>query len=410
MKTKAPAPSPQVLRASQEVSKPTYVIDQRSLVNNLEALQALAQSSGAKVVLAQKAFAQPQLYPLIGRYLDGACASGLWEAQLASLHLPEACEVITCSPAYNEGEVEALLPLTHHLDFNSLSQWRTHQAQCLAYKREATREICFGLRINPQCSTGETPLYDPCAVGSRLGVTQEQLKGASRADLEGIEGLHFHTLCEQGVEDLQKTVRAVEEQFGDFLRSSQMSYLNLGGGHWITKEGYDQEALITLIRYLSETYQLQVYLEPGEAVAIHSGVLVASVLDLHVNGGVTNAILDVSATAHMPDVLEMPYRPDVYLPSGEEATVSGSRHCYRLTGNTCLAGDQIGDYCFSRPLEVGDKLIFNDMAHYTMVKTTFFNGVQHPDIMLLTDAGALELLRSFSFQDYLFLKQSPNLV
>ena len=376
---------------------------------NLEILQEVAAQSGARIVLAQKAFAQPQLYPLIGRYLAGACASGAWEARLARDHFPPDAEVITCSPAYTSEDITTLLPLTNHLDFNSLTQWEHYRGQCLAHQQaHPTQHLEFGLRINPQCSTGDTPLYDPCAAGSRLGVPVDHLQAAPLALLEGISGLHFHTLCEQGVDDLAVTLQAVEEQFGWFLQRPETTYLNLGGGHWITKPGYDRAALVRLIIRLREKYQLTVYLEPGEAVAIHSGILIATVLDLHRNGATTNALLDVSATAHMPDVLEMPYRPDVYaLRTGEAAGTAGA-YTYRLTGNTCLAGDQIGDYAFSTPLQVGDRLCFNDMAHYTMVKTTFFNGVRHPAIYLHRADQPPLALRSFSYEDYLHLKVAPG--
>ncbi len=401
MISEAPKPSDQLLSTVAQLKPPFYLIDEAALVTNLEILRDVANRSGAKIVLAQKAFAQPQLYPLIGRYLDGACASGHWEAELARTHLPEEAEVITCSPAYNDEDISALLPISDHLDFNSLSQWSRYREQCLSYRVEHHSSIHFGLRINPEFSTGETPLYDPCASGSRLGITVEQLRGCEL--LDGISGLHFHTLCEQGLDDLADTIQAVEEKFGWLLSQEQICYLNLGGGHWITKDGYDREGLVRLIQELTTKYQLQVYLEPGEAVAIHSGILVGTVLDLHRNGDVTNAILDLSATAHMPDVLEMPYRPDVYL-DGTLALESGE-HLYRLTGNTCLAGDQIGDYAFHRSLQVGDQIVFNDMAHYTMVKTTFFNGVKHPAIHLHHTDGSLSTLREYSYQDYLALKK-----
>lgn len=403
MESIIPPPSQSLLHAALSIEAPAYIIDESALERNLQILREVADQSGAKIVLAQKAFAQPQLYPLIGEYLDGACASGAWEAQLAKEFLPEGSEVITCSPAYNDDDIEALLPISHHLDFNSISQWVRYRELCLDYREKNSSEIQFGLRINPECSTGDTPLYDPCAIGSRLGVTAAELKKVDC--LDGISGLHFHTLCEQGLEDLEITVQAVESSFGDLLSTDQIKYLNLGGGHWITKDGYDREGLISLIKRLTETYRLQVYLEPGEAVAIHSGVLVATVLDLHKSGEIVNAILDISATAHMPDVLEMPYRPDVYRVScGSEALKSGES-IYRLTGNTCLAGDQIGDYAFNTPLKVGDRLCFNDMAHYTVVKTTFFNGVKHPSIQLLKADGGLEILKEFKFEDYLGLKR-----
>ena len=266
----------------------------------------------------------------------------------------------------------------------------------MAHPRFKTGELHCGLRVNPECSTGHTPIYDPCVAGSRLGITAEQLEGA---DLTGLSGLHFHTLCEQNSDDLEKTLAAVDEKFGHLLRSPQFTYLNMGGGHWITKPFYDRERLIRLVRETREKYGVEVWLEPGEAVAIHTGVLRATVMDVFESAGHRHAILDVSATAHMPDVIEMPYRPDVFLvdaaPSERSATGRRVRrrklspapvrshpesrtHHYRLGGPTCLAGDVIGDYSFPRELKVGDTLVFDDMAHYTMVKTTTFNGVKHP--------------------------------
>jgi carboxynorspermidine decarboxylase len=280
-----------------------------------------------------------------------------------------------------------------------------------------------GLRINPECSTGHTPIYDPCVAGSRLGITADQL---ADADLTGITGLHFHTLCEQNSDDLEKTLVAVDEKFGHLLRSPQFTYLNMGGGHWITKPFYDRERLIRLVREAREKFGVEVWLEPGEAVAIHSGVLRATVMDVFKSAGHHLAILDISATAHMPDVMEMPYRPDVYLvdagaSDGKPAVILKNEnyhlagdpsapgampqsleasHTYRLGGPTCLAGDVIGDYSFPRALRVGDTLVFDDMAHYTMVKTTTFNGVKHPAIALQHENGEVEVIREFRYEDF----------
>jgi len=395
-----PAPSERLFNAAEIIDKPSFLIDGERLEQNGEILHQIASASGCKIVFAQKAFAQPQLYPLIGKFLHGACASGSWEAQLARDYLPLNAEVITCAPAYDFDDIKVLLPISDHLDFNSITQWHQFREQCLKYQQESGG-VNFGLRINPEHSTGETALYDPCAYGSRLGATREQI---SKSDLVGISGLHFHTLCEQGLQDLLDTVKVVEDKFGDILSKPQITYLNLGGGHWITKDGYDRDGLVSLILRLQKKYNLTIYLEPGEALAIHSGLLVAKVLDIHQNGSVINAILNVSATAHMPDVLEMPYRPDVFC-DRKKVTGTGS-YQYRLTGNTCLAGDQIGDYSFPRPLKIGEQLIFNDMAHYTMVKTTFFNGVQHPQIYYLpSGCDTPQLLKGFSYNDFLRLKK-----
>ena len=387
------------------LESPAYVLSEESLERNAKTLAAVAEHSGAKIVLAQKAFAQPQLYSLLGKYLAGACASGPWEAQLAREYFQKEAHVLTCAPAYSEADIEVLLPISNHLDFNSIEQWLRFKEGCLEFqKNHPDQDLQFGLRVNPEYSTGENTLYDPCVAGSRLGATIEQIENAGEIALEGLSGLHFHTLCEQNSDDLEATVAALEEKYGEILKRPEITYLNLGGGHWITKPFYDQEKLIRIVKHLRETYDLEIWLEPGEAVVIHSGVLLASVFDIVKNGEVTNVILDVSATAHMPDVLEMPYRPDVFTLKGEKATESGN-YLYRLGGCTCLASDVVGDYAFNQSLEVGDKLIFDDMAHYTMVKSTFFNGVQHPSIQLLTKSREVQCLREFSFEDYLRLKK-----
>jgi carboxynorspermidine decarboxylase len=292
----------------------------------------------------------------------------------------------------------------------------------MAHPRFQRGELQCGLRINPECSTGSTPIYDPCVAGSRLGITAEQLAGA---DLSGLSGLHFHTLCEQNSDDLEKTLAAVEEKFGHLLRSESFTYLNMGGGHWITKPFYDRERLIRLVKETKARYQVEVWLEPGEAIAIHTGVLRASVMDVFESAGHNLAILSISATAHMPDVMEMPYRPDVYLvdstpsagsqpavtiesehyhlagdPSEPRSSEPGASFTYRLGGPTCLAGDVVGDFVFPRPLVVGDVLVFDDMAHYTMVKTTTFNGVKHPAIALQHEDGRIEVIREFAYADF----------
>jgi carboxynorspermidine decarboxylase len=381
----------------ESLPSPCFVIDQAAVRRNLEILRDVREASGCRIVLAQKAFSLWHLYPTIKEYLDGACASGPWEAQLAHSYLGGA--ILTCAPAYTAQDIEELLPISHHLDFNSPGQWARFRDQVTGHPRFWNGELQCGLRVNPECSTGQTPLYDPCAPGSRLGTTAAALAGA---DLTGLTGLHFHTLCEQGADALEATLDALDEKFGDLLRSPQIRYLNMGGGHWITKPDYDRDRLIALIQRTRARYDLEeIWLEPGEAVAIHTGALHASVLDLVTSGGITTAILDVSATAHMPDVLEMPYRPDIFGPDGNLAGLPGTApHVYRLGGPTCLAGDVIGEFAFSEPLEVGDRLIFDDMAHYTMVKTTMFNGVRHPAIALRCDDGQLVVLREFSYEDF----------
>jgi len=375
------------------------------------------EAAGCQLVLALKGFACWKAFPWLRDDLDGCCASGLWEAQLARDTFQK--HVITYAPAYDEADIAALCEFTHHLDFNSLSQWFRFRDQVMGHPRFTSGALRCGLRVNPECSTGQTPIYDPCAAGSRLGITAEQL---SNADLTGISGLHFHTLCEQNSDDLATTLAAVEEKFGHWLRSPQFTYLNMGGGHWITQPFYNRDHLVRIVRETRANYGLEIWLEPGEAIAIHSGVLRARVMDVFVSAGHRHAILSVSTTAHMPDVLEMPYRPEVFLvdpaPSNDSAqpavvfagesyhraqdpaTHPKSSIIHRLGGPTCLAGDVAGDYAFPRELRVGDTLVFDDMAHYTMVKTTTFNGVKHPPIALQHADGRVEILREFSYADF----------
>ncbi len=389
-----------------------FLISIPALQRNAAILRETADAAGCKVVLALKGFSCWKAFPHIADQLDGCCASGLWEALLAKDYFKK--HIVTYSPAYDEAEIDELLEFTDHLDFNSLSQWYRFREKIFAHPRFQAGDVKCGLRINPEHSTGETPIYDPCVPGSRLGITADQLEGA---DLTGLSGLHFHTLCEQDSPDLESTLQAVDEKFGHLLRSEQFTYLNMGGGHWITKPFYDRVLLIRLVREAREKYKVEVWLEPGEAAAIHTGVLRAEVMDVFESAGHKLAILNVSATAHMPDVIEMPYRPDVFLVVAESdseklpaVTLEGesyhfanegkSAHTYRLGGPTCLAGDVVGDYSFPRPLVAGDILVFDDMAHYTMVKTTTFNGVKHPPIALLHADGGIETIREFGYHDF----------
>jgi len=391
-----------------------FLISIEALQRNTAILRKVAEEAGCKVVLAQKGFSCWKAFPHISNDLDGCCASGLWEAMLARDYFQK--HIITYSPAYSEAEIEELLEFTHHLDFNSLSQWFRFREKIFAHPRFVSGDVQCGLRINPEHSTGDTPIYDPCVPGSRLGITAEQLDGA---DLSGLSGLHFHTLCEQDSPDLESTLKAVDEKFGHLLRNPQFTYLNMGGGHWITKPFYDRELLIRLVKEAKQRYNVSVWLEPGEAVAIHTGVLRATVMDVFESAGHKLVVLDISATAHMPDVIEMPYRPDVFLAErsadcspqqiqpavmidGEKYSLAGKagEHTYRLGGPTCLAGDVVGDYSFPRELCVGDTLVFDDMAHYTMVKTTTFNGVKHPPIALLHPNGEIETVRKFGYADF----------
>ena len=361
---------------------PCYVVDEILLRNNLEKLRAVADRSGCKILLAQKAFSMFSVYPLIAGYLDGATASGLFEARLAYEHLGGENHIF--SPAYKEKEFAEILAICGHLVFNSFAQWEKFKSRALAAGKNC------GLRLNPELSTQDHAIYDPCAPGSRLGVTA----GSFRPDLlDGLSGFHFHTLCEQNFDALAATLEAVEQRFGRWLGS--VKWLNLGGGHHITRADYDVEGLIKALIRLRDKYGLTVYLEPGEAVALNAGFLVATVLDI-VNNGLSIAILDTSAACHMPDVLEMPYRPEIM-----GAAWPGEKlFNFRLAGPTCLAGDVIGDYSFDRPLVPGDRLVFGDMAHYSMVKNNTFNGVNLPDIVLSTLDGETRLVRSFGYEDF----------
>ncbi len=370
-------------QAFQAVSTPCYLMDEALLIQNLELLSRVKRETGCKILLAQKAFSMFSLYPLIGEYLDGATASGLYEARLGFEEMGRENHIF--SPAYREEDFDEILTLCDHIVFNSLRQVRLFAGRA----GQAGRE--WGLRINPECSTQEHAIYDPCSPGSRLGVTREQL-GDCLSD--GISGLHFHTLCEQDSDALETTLQAVEERFGEFLPGLQ--WLNFGGGHHITRPGYDIERLCRCINRMQQKYGVQVYLEPGEAVVLNTGFLVSSILEITRNGDVTNVILDTSAACHMPDVLEMPYRPPL-MGSGEAGEKTNT---YRLGGPTCLAGDIIGDYSFDHPLQEGDRLVFEDMALYTMVKNNTFNGMPLPAILLLTKDGDMKLVRQFGYEDF----------
>jgi carboxynorspermidine decarboxylase len=364
---------------------PAYVVDLGRLRHNLAILDEVQQKSGAKILMAMKAFSMWSVFPIIAQTLKGVCASSPWEARLGREEF--GGEVHSFSAAFKESDVAELLQTSNHLVFNSFNQLERFRPLW----EQAAGRVSIGLRVNPEWSEGHTAIYDPCAPKSRLGIPRSEFEGRS---LDGIEGLHFHTLCEQLFEPLERTARAFEEKFGEFL--PQMKWLNLGGGHHITREGYDLDALVELVRYFRRKYDLEVYLEPGEAIAIGTGILVSEVLDV-VHNEVDIAILDVSATCHMPDILEMPYRPEIQ--GGFDAGVKS--HDYRLGGPSCLAGDVIGDWSFEKPLGPGDRLAFLDMSHYTMVKTTTFNGIQHPHICTYEPrTGELKVVRSFGYQDF----------
>ena len=373
-----------------ELRTPCYVIDEGKLTENLLILNGVMQRTGARILLAQKAFSAFYEYPLIGRYLSGTTASGLFEARLAHEEMGKENHVFC--PAFLPQEMDELVEICDHIVFNSVSQYLLHRDKI----EKADKKISVGLRINPECSTQEGhEIYDPCAPGSRLGITRDALDKAIKngLDLSRIEGFHFHTLCEQDSDALETTLAAVEEKFGDLLYG--LKWLNMGGGHHITRADYDIERLEKCIMHMRDKYDLEIYLEPGEAVVLNAGFLVSSVLETMKNG-MDIAILDTSAACHMPDVLEMPYRPPVLfsgMPGEKE-------HTYRLAGPTCLAGDVIGDYSFDREIRIGDKLYFMDMAIYSMVKNNTFNGMPLPGIALLKEDGTVEMIKTFGYEDF----------
>lgn len=372
----------------RRVPSPCFVVDEVAIEHNLQVLARVRRESGAKVLSALKAFSLWHLAPLVARYLDGICASGYNEARLGREEY--GGEVHVYSAAFSAADIERVLPLADHLVLNSMSQWQRFEAQLLAAKAQRPA-LSFGLRINPEHSEGTVPIYDPCAPGSRLGIPLSQLPETLP---EAVEGLHFHVLCEQNFGPLARTLDVVERQLAPLLE--KLRWVNFGGGHHITAPGYEVDALIARVREFARRYNVQVYLEPGEAVAIRSGVLVTEVLDIGYNG-LPLAVLDTSATCHMPDVLEMPYRPGLF-DAGDAGELA---HTYRLGGMTCLAGDVIGDYSFAEPLAVGDRLVFDDMAHYTMVKTTTFNGINLPSIAIWnSETDALRVIRRFGYEDF----------
>lgn len=366
----------------RELKTPYYVVDEDLLEQNLQILAKVKARSGCKILLAQKAFSMFSLYPLIGRYLDGTTASGLYEAKLGYEEMGKENHIF--SPAYLPDEIDEILAICDHLVFNSFHQWLTFKDKALASGRSC------GLRINPECSTQAHAIYDPCSPASRLGITSANFKPEL---LEGIEGLHFHTLCEQNADALVTTLHAVEEKFGAYL--SQMKWLNFGGGHHITRTDYDIETLIQVIERIQNQYDVQVYLEPGEAIALNTGFLVSTVVDI-LDNGLKIAILDTSAACHMPDVLEMPYRPPVI----NSGLAEEKLYTYRFGGPTCLAGDIIGDYSFDEPLNIGDNVIFGDMAIYSMVKNNTFNGMKLPSIARYNNREGLKLVKSFDYEDF----------
>ncbi len=367
------------------VSSPCFVVDQAALRRNLKILENVQERTECRILLALKGFAMFAVFPLLRKTLHGVCASSPHEARLGREEFQR--EVHTFAAAYSREDMDALLRFSDVIVFNSFSQWRRFKPIAGA----AEKSLRFGIRVNPEHSEGKVPIYDPCAPGSRLGVLRRHFE---RGALDGISGLHFHTLCEHNADALVRTLAAFERKFGEFLPA--MKWVNFGGGHHITRADYDVDLLCRSILDFKSRYPLQVYLEPGEAVALNAGILVASVLDV-IQNDMPIAILDVSVPTHMPDVLEMPYRPEIV-----GAALPGKKlHTYRLGGISCLAGDVVGEYSFDEPLQIGQKIVFQDMAHYSMVKTTTFNGVQLPSIALYDgDTDEFDVIREFGYDDY----------
>ncbi len=368
-----------------KIATPAYVIDECLVRKNLLVLSDVQKRTGCKIIMALKGFAVFGFADIISEYLPGTTASSLNEARLGAEEF--GGEVHVCAPAYSDREFEELLRIADHIVFNSLAQWQYFKGAI----DSSPRDVKCGLRVNPAHSEVKTEKYDPCGRGSRLGIVVDQF---DETMLDGISGIHFHTLCELNSDALERSLLRIEEQFGPYL--SNMEWVNFGGGHHITRKDYDVDLLCRLVSGFQQKYGVQVYLEPGEAIALNTGVLVSSVLDV-VRNDIEIAILDTSASAHMPDVLEMPYRP--VITGADEPGILP--HTYRLGGNTCLAGDVIGDYSFSTPLARGDKIVFEDMAHYTIVKNTTFNGINLPSIVRYnSETGQIRVLREFGYEDF----------
>lgn len=367
-----------------ELPTPCYIIDENIIEENCKVLADVMKKTGCHVLLAQKAFSNYALYPLIGKYLSGTTASGLYEARLGREEMGRENHVF--APAYKDEDMDELVKICDHIVFNSISQLEKHKEKC--------RNVSIGIRVNPEFSTQNGhEIYDPCGKGSRLGVTANLLRNA---DLTGIDGLHFHTLCEQNSDDLKKTLDVIEEKFDFLLR--KVKWVNFGGGHHITRKDYDVELLCDCITHIKEKYNVKVYIEPGEAVALNAGYFITTVLDKVKNSGITCLILDGSAACHMPDVLEMPYTPP--LSEGSIIETPEKEFDYRLGGNTCLAGDIIGNYRFDHDVQIGERLTFCDMAIYSMVKNNTFNGIPLPSIYSMDRNGDCRLIKSFGYNDF----------
>ena len=372
----------EVVDSFDKLPSPAYVCEEELLENNLKLLKRVQDETGVKIILALKGFAMHSTFDLCKKYLKGCCASGLHEALLAKEEFGK--EVHTYSPAFKDEEIDEIISISNHLVFNSFNQLKR-------YKDKAFKKVSLGVRLNPEYSSVEVDLYNPCAPNSRLGITKANF---DESQLQYLEGFHFHALCEQNVDALEGALANFEKNFS--LYFSQLKWVNFGGGHHITRADYDVEGLINLLKDFKARYpHLEVYMEPGEAIGWQTGYLVATVLDI-VNNGMDLAILDTSAEAHMPDTLAMPYRAMIR----NSAVAFEKKYTYRLGGNTCLAGDIIGDYSFDEPLKVGDRIILEDMIHYTMVKTTTFNGIKLPSIIIKNKDNSYKVIKNFCYNDY----------
>lgn len=365
---------------------PCYILDEQLFRKNLQLIKDVKEQAGVEIILAFKAFSMWSAFPIVKEYIGKATASSIHEARLAFEEMGNKAH--TYSPAYKEEEFKEILSMSSHITFNSLSQFNRFKTDI----NNTSDKVSVGLRINPQFSDVSTDLYNPCAPGSRLGIIASQLPKVLPAE---IEGLHFHTLCESSSYDLENTLNALEDRFASYLK--QVKWINMGGGHLMTRKDYDTQHLIKLLKQFKEKWDLQIILEPGSAFAWETGDLISSVVDIVENRGIKTAILDVSFTAHMPDCLEMPYQPEV------ENSIKGAiegKHTYRLGGNSCLAGDFMEHWSFDHELQIGERIIFKDMIHYTMVKTTMFNGVPHPAIAIWNETEGLKVVKEFTYDDY----------
>lgn len=371
----------------KDIPSPCFVLEEEKLRRNLQLIDSVQKASGVTIILALKGFSMYSVFPLVREYLSGATASSLNEIKLVNEYMGVPAHAYI--PAYRDDEFEEVLSRSSHITFNSWSQWERFKDRI---SRDAADSASFGIRVNPQYSEVATDMYNPCVPGSRLGVTRDKLPDQLP---DGLEGIHFHTLCENDSFTLERTLEALESRFGDLLH--QAKWVNMGGGHLMTREGYDTDHLISLLKRFREKYDVQVIMEPGSAIAWRTGVLVATVLDVFDSQGIEVAVLDTSFAAHMPDTLEMPYKPRI---RGAYHEPVADKPTYRLGGMTCLAGDYIADYSFDQPLQVGDRLIFEDMMHYTMVKTTTFNGVNLPAIGILKENGQFELVREYGYESF----------